>query len=86
MLLSIEIPETHPQSVICPVPFYHIYGVVNCLMTPIYQGIVSVLMPRFEMTEFLRCIDAYQVTHAWVVPPICLALLGHPRKFIYVFH
>lgn len=42
-------------------------------------------MPRFEITEFLRCIDAYQVTHAWVVPPICLALLGHQRESIREF-
>ena len=40
-------------------------------------------MPKFEMSEFLRCIDAYQVTHAWAVPPICLGLLGHPRESIY---
>lgn len=52
-------------------------------MMPIYQGIESVLMPKFEMAEFLRCIDAYQVTHAWVVPPICFGLLGYPRESIY---
>ena len=85
MLQSIETPETWVQSMICPVPFYHVYGAVNCLMMPIYQGIESVLMPKFEMTEFLRCIDAYQVTHAWVVPPICLGLLGHPRKYTCAF-
>ena len=85
MLQSIETPETRVQSMICPVPFYHVYGAVNCLMTPIYQGIESVLMPKFEMTEFLRCIDAYQVTHAWVVPPICLGLLGHPREYVCPF-
>ncbi|KAF9650293.1 AMP binding protein [Thelephora ganbajun] len=78
MLRSIEAPEMRVQSIICPVPLYHVYGAVNCLMMPIYQGIESVLMPKFEMAEFLRCIDAYQVTHAWVVPPICMGLLGYP--------
>ena len=85
MLQSIETPATRVQSMICPVPFYHVYGAVNCLMTPIYQGVKSVLMPKFEMTEFLRCIDEYQITHAWVVPPILLGLLGHPREFVYAF-
>ena len=85
MLQSIEIPETRVQLMISPVPYYHVYGAVNCLMMPIYQGIESVLMPRFEMTEFLKCIDVYQVTHAWVVPPICLGLLGHPRESIHSF-
>ncbi|KAF9785766.1 AMP binding protein [Thelephora terrestris] len=79
MLESIEIPETRFQTMISPVPLYHIYGVVNCLMSPVYQGVPSVIMPRFEITEFLRCIDAYQVARAWAVPPICLALLGHPQ-------
>jgi len=85
MLQSIDTPETSFQSMISPVPFYHVYGAVSCLMMPIYQGIESVLMPKFEMAEFLRCIDAYQVTHAWVVPPICFGLLGHPRESVYPF-
>ena len=83
MLKSIETPATRVQSMICPVPFYHVYGAVNCLMMPIYQGAKSVLMPKFEMSEFLRCIDEYQITHARVVPPILLGFLSYPREYMY---
>jgi len=61
------------------------YGAVNCLMSPIHRGMESVPMSKFGLSGFLRCIDGYKATHAWVVPPICLGLLGHPRECIYTF-
>jgi acyl-CoA synthetase (AMP-forming)/AMP-acid ligase II len=35
-------------------------------------------MPRFELAEFLRLLQDYRVTRAWVVPPIVLAMAKHP--------
>jgi acyl-CoA synthetase (AMP-forming)/AMP-acid ligase II len=45
---------------------------------PLYRGATIVTMPRFDLPEFLRVIQDYRITRAWVVPPIVLALAKHP--------
>ena len=45
---------------------------------PLYRGATVVTMPRFELPEFLRVLQDYRITRAWVVPPIVLAMAKHP--------
>jgi len=59
-------------------PFFHIYGLVSLMNIPLYFGHTVVTMPRFDLREFLRVIQDYQITRALVVPPIVLALAKHP--------
>ena len=59
-------------------PFFHIYGLVVLMNIPLYRGATVVTMPRFDLAEFLRVIQDYRITRAWVVPPIVLALAKHP--------
>jgi acyl-CoA synthetase (AMP-forming)/AMP-acid ligase II len=44
----------------------------------LYRGTTLVTMPRFEFEEYLRVLQDYGVTLAYVVPPIVLALAKHP--------
>ena len=59
-------------------PFFHIYGLVVLMNIPLYRGATVVVMPRFDLGEFLRVLQDYRITRAWVVPPIVLALAKHP--------
>ncbi len=59
-------------------PFFHIYGQVVLMNFPLYFGGLCVTMPRFDLAEFLRLIQAHRLTHVYVVPPIVLALAKHP--------
>src|SRR5437667_269042 len=59
-------------------PFFHIYGQAVLMNFPLYLGGLCVTMPRFDLTEFLRLIQEYRLTHLYVVPPIVLALAKHP--------
>jgi len=63
---------------IAALPFFHIYGLVVIMNIPLYRGATVVTMPRFELAEFLRLIQDYRITRAWVVPPIVLAMAKHP--------
>jgi acyl-CoA synthetase (AMP-forming)/AMP-acid ligase II len=75
------IPQQHfreDERVIAVLPFFHIYGLVVLMNTPLYRGATVVTMPRFDLAEFLRAIQDYRITRAWVVPPIVLALAKHP--------
>jgi acyl-CoA synthetase (AMP-forming)/AMP-acid ligase II len=66
------------DRVIAVLPFFHIYGLVVLMNLPLCEGATVVTMPRFDLAEFLRLVQEYRITRAWVVPPIVLALAKQP--------
>ncbi|HTP18760.1 MAG TPA: 4-coumarate--CoA ligase family protein [Solirubrobacteraceae bacterium] len=70
--------ELAAERAIAVLPFFHIYGLVVLMNIPLFRGATVVTMPRFDLAEFLRVIQDYRITRAWVVPPIVLALAKHP--------
>ena len=66
------------ERTIAVLPFFHIYGLVVLMNFPLYRGATVVTMPRFDLAGFLRAIQDYRITRAWVVPPIVLAMAKHP--------
>jgi acyl-CoA synthetase (AMP-forming)/AMP-acid ligase II len=71
-------PLRKDDRIIAVLPFFHIYGLLVLMNAPLYHGATVVTMPRFDLAEFLRAIQDYRITRAWVVPPIVLALAKHP--------
>ncbi len=69
---------TEDDTLICVLPLFHIYGLVVILNMGLYMGATIVTVPRFELEQFLKCIDDYGVTLAHLVPPIVLALSKSP--------
>jgi acyl-CoA synthetase (AMP-forming)/AMP-acid ligase II len=70
--------EYERERAIAALPFFHIYGLVVIMNIPLWRGATIVTMPRFDLAEFLRLIQDYRITRAWVVPPIVLAMAKHP--------
>jgi acyl-CoA synthetase (AMP-forming)/AMP-acid ligase II len=66
------------DRVIAVLAFFHIYGLVVLMNMPLCRGATIVTMPRFDLPEFLRVIQDYRITRAWVAPPIVLALAKQP--------
>jgi acyl-CoA synthetase (AMP-forming)/AMP-acid ligase II len=66
------------ERAIAVLPFFHIYGLVVIMNIPLYRGATVVTVPRFDLAEFLRVLQDYRITRAWVVPPIVLAMAKHP--------
>ena len=66
------------EVLVAVLPFFHIYGMQVLMNGAIANGATVVTMPRFELDHFLRILQDYQVTRAYVVPPIVLALAKHP--------
>ncbi len=66
------------EVIIAVLPFFHIYGMQVLMNGVLYNGGTAVTMPRFDLEEFLRIIQEHQVTRAYVVPPIVLAMAKHP--------
>ena len=68
-----------PEDVLIGVlPFFHIYGMTVIMNQWLMAGATIVTMPRFDLEQFLELIERHGVTRAYVVPPIALALAGHP--------
>lgn len=59
-------------------PFYHIYGMTVIMNYALLIGATVVVMPRFDLEQFLDLIQKHRITYANVVPPIVLALAKHP--------
>ena len=68
-----------PEDVLIAVlPFFHVYGMCIIMNLGLLAGATLVTMPRFELEQFLDLLERHRVTHAYVVPPIALALAKHP--------
>jgi acyl-CoA synthetase (AMP-forming)/AMP-acid ligase II len=66
------------DRVIAILPFFHIYGMVVIMGMPLVMGATVVVLPRFELGQFLDTMEQQRITHAFVAPPIVLALAKHP--------
>src|SRR5438128_493811 len=68
----------HDDSLLCVLPLFHIYGLVVVLNMGLHLGATIVLMPRFDLEQFLELIQKYRVTLSHIVPPIVLKLARDP--------
>ena len=66
------------DTLLCVLPLFHIYGLVVILNMGLHQGATIVMMPRFDLEQFLSLIQKYRVTLSHIVPPIMLQLAQNP--------
>jgi acyl-CoA synthetase (AMP-forming)/AMP-acid ligase II len=66
------------DRLVCVLPLFHIYGLVVIMNMGLYTGATIVMMPRFELDDFLRILQEHKVTLAHIVPPIVLTMMKHP--------
>ena len=64
--------------VLAVAPFFHAMGFNILLACSLAAGATTVTMPRFELEGFLQAIQEHRATFTIVVPPVVLALAGHP--------
>ncbi|MDL9945182.1 AMP-binding protein [Gordonia sp. ABSL11-1] len=69
---------TPDDVVIAVLPFFHIYGMTVLLNAALYNRGRLVIMPRFDLVEFLENIQNHKVTSAYIAPPVAVALAKHP--------
>jgi PAS domain S-box-containing protein len=80
-LLQIDrVERLGPDEVlVAALPFYHIYGMVVVLLYGLRAGATLVVLSRFKSQLFLKAIEQYRVTTAYLVPPIVRTLATSPR-------
>ncbi|EAU92729.2 AMP dependent CoA ligase [Coprinopsis cinerea okayama7 len=68
---------------IAVLPFFHIYGLVVTMHFLLFASLTLVVVPKFNLDDYLRSIVQHSVTHLFVVPPQVVLLCKHPevRKY-----
>ncbi len=60
-------------------PFFHVFGMTVCLNLPLYSGSTMILVPRFEIDQFLKILHKSKPTLFPGVPTLFIAIVHHPR-------
>ena len=66
------------ERIIAILPFFHIYGLTVLMNLPLRLGATVVVLPKFDLQQFLTTLDEQRITRAFVAPPVVLALAKHP--------
>ncbi|MFI7060043.1 AMP-binding protein [Kribbella sp. NPDC050124] len=66
------------ERIIAILPFFHIYGLTVLMNLPLRLGATVVVLPKFDLDQFLTTLDQQKITRAFVAPPVVLALAKHP--------
>ena len=66
------------DTVLAVLPFFHIYGMTVLLNAALHARAALVIMPSFDLAEFLGNIQRYKCTIAFIAPPVAVALAKHP--------
>ncbi|TLQ45265.1 4-coumarate--CoA ligase family protein [Streptomyces marianii] len=72
------IPVKPGDRVLAVLPFFHIYGLTALMNAPLRNGATVVVLPRFDLDQFLAAIEKHRINALYVAPPIVLALAKHP--------
>ncbi|GGU19482.1 4-coumarate--CoA ligase family protein [Streptomyces daghestanicus] len=72
------VPAGPGDRVLAVLPFFHIYGLTALMNAPLRLGATVVVLPRFDLEQFLAAVQTHRVTDLYVAPPIVLALAKHP--------
>ena len=66
------------ETILCILPFFHIYGMVVLLLSGLYQRAKLVTLPKFEPASFLATASKEKVSQLFVAPPLAVFLAKHP--------
>jgi acyl-CoA synthetase (AMP-forming)/AMP-acid ligase II len=69
---------TSDDRILAVLPFFHIYGMTVLLDAALHARAALVIMPSFDLTEFLANIADHKCTFAFIAPPVAVALAKHP--------
>lgn len=60
-------------------PFFHVYGMNNCMNTSVFSAATIICMRRFQVGEAIELIKKHRPTFFPGVPTMYTALLHHPQ-------
>lgn len=79
---TLQLHPIHRQHlgsrVLAVLPLFHIYGLTALMNGTLHNHATLVTLPRFDLDAFLRTIAEHRIDHAYIAPPIAVALAKSP--------
>jgi acyl-CoA synthetase (AMP-forming)/AMP-acid ligase II len=73
------VQDVQPDDVVIAImPFFHIYGMTVLLNSVMHARAQLLMMPSFDLEQFLANIANHKVSVAYIAPPVAVALAKHP--------
>jgi acyl-CoA synthetase (AMP-forming)/AMP-acid ligase II len=66
------------DRIVAVLPFFHIYGMTVLMNVALRKGATVVVLPRFDLAQFIDVLENHRITRAYVAPPVVLAMAKHP--------
>jgi acyl-CoA synthetase (AMP-forming)/AMP-acid ligase II len=60
-------------------PQSHIYGLIVICHASTYRGDRVVILPKFDLQNYLASIEKYKINTLYIVPPIIIAMVKNPQ-------
>ncbi|KAK4649251.1 uncharacterized protein QC761_117270 [Podospora bellae-mahoneyi] len=64
------------QTALGLLPFSHIYGLVVIAHSSVWRGDGVIVLPKFDLTEYLQAIERFKINYLPLVPPIVIRMLS----------
>ncbi|KAJ0269073.1 hypothetical protein COL940_012792 [Colletotrichum noveboracense] len=64
------------ETILAPLPFYHITGLLQFLHVPIMFDQDVVLLSKFNMADMMKTILSYKCKELWLVPPLLIRMVN----------
>lgn len=82
-----DIPKPQPgkggDKILACLPFFHIYGLAVLVHSPVYSGVTTIVLPRFDVDSWCQLVQKHKITFSYIVPPIVLHMAKHPSFSLY---
>jgi long-chain acyl-CoA synthetase len=76
----VPVKLSEPQAVLSVMPFFHSYGQICCLNWAATNCAKLILVPRFELEEFMTLISGFdKISWFPAVPTLLNAVINHPK-------
>lgn len=85
MQIAAWFPDLHrgKERFLSILPFFHVFGMTVAMNLALYTGSTVILVPRFEINEFLKILQKSKPTLFPGVPTIFVAIVNHPNVKTY---
>ena len=77
--------NTRQETMLAVLPPFINYSLVNCMLEPLYAGLTTVLIPKYEPYKFADYIKKYGINHVNSIPPYWEAMTKIPNLRNYDF-
>jgi long-chain acyl-CoA synthetase len=68
------------RTVLAVLPYFHVYGTIVAMSWALFNGATQVLVPRFELEEFMGVLaGCREITFFPAVPTLINAVIHHPQ-------